>query len=84
MLSISASESVTNMEVMFLDSNFNQDIGSWDVSNVTNMRLMFVNTLSINQDISSWNVDNVTGCTQFSFDTPQWTLPKPNFTNCTE
>jgi hypothetical protein len=22
-------------------------------------------------------------CSNFSFSTPQWALPKPNFTNCT-
>jgi surface protein len=34
------------------------DISSWDVSNVTNMRGMFIGT-SFNQDISSWDVGNV-------------------------
>jgi len=26
---------------------------------------------------------NVTSCGEFNDNTPQWTLPKPNFTNCT-
>ena len=34
-------QSVTNMRGMFFSGVFNQDIGSWDVSNVTNMALMF-------------------------------------------
>ena len=35
---------------------FNQDISSWDVSNVTDMGGMFSNS-SFNQDISSWDVE---------------------------
>jgi len=37
----------------------NQDISSWDVSNVTNMYETFYGT-NFNQDISSWDVSNVT------------------------
>jgi hypothetical protein len=29
-------------------------------------------------------VSNVTECLYFSTDATAWTLPKPNFTNCTE
>ena len=39
---------------------FNQDIGSWDVTNLTNMNNMFANAKSFNQDISNWDVSNVT------------------------
>ena len=38
---------------------FNLDIGSWDVSNVTDMSYMFRNSFSFNQDIGSWDVSNV-------------------------
>ena len=65
------------------NSAFNQDIGNWDVSNVTDMGGMFANT-TFNQDIGDWAVDNVTECSGFSDYTPQWTLPQPNFTNCTQ
>ena len=38
---------------------FNQDISSWDVSNVTNMNRMFWGCNKFNQDISRWDVSNV-------------------------
>ena len=79
---------VTNMRHMFsgwsaYQGIFNQDISNWDVSNVTNMDSMFYLAESFNQDLNTWSVSNVTDCMDFSFDTPQWTLPQPNFTNCT-
>jgi len=76
------------MSAMFIGSwglgtpnPFNQDISGWNVGNVTNMREMFKES-SLNQDLSGWNVTNVVDCGEFSLNTPQWTLPKPNFTNC--
>jgi surface protein len=75
--------SVTNMGAMFVNTPFNQPIGNWDVSSVTNMEAMFSGAYAFNQDISNWDVDNVTYCVNFDYNTPQWTLPKPNFTNCT-
>jgi len=74
--------SVTNMIAMFRNSSFNQPIGDWDVSNVTDMSYMFVNAESFNQNIGSLDVSNVTYCENFAFNTPSWTLPQPNFTNC--
>ncbi len=74
---------VTDMGYMFDESAFNQDISSWDVSNVTNMEKMFADTTAFNQDLSSWEVTLVTGCNNFSDGADSWTLPKPNFTNCT-
>ena len=57
---------VTNMNNMFNSAtNFNQNIGGWNVSNVTNMNGMFQNALSFNQNIGSWNVSNVTNFTNF-------------------
>ena len=74
---------VTNMQSMFYHNyQFNQDIIQWDVSNVTDMYAMFHQAYSFNQDLSNWPVENVTICSAFSYDTPQWTLPQPNFTNC--
>jgi surface protein len=74
---------VTNMAYMFRGSTFNQPIGNWDVSSVTNMGNMFTIATSYNQDLSSWSVDGVTQCSQFSYGASSWTLPQPNFTNCT-
>ena len=39
---------------------FNQPIGNWNVSNVTNMSSMFYYAQNFNQDISGWDVGNVT------------------------
>ena len=49
------------MNALFQDATaFNQDISSWDVSNVTGMNAMFQDATAFNQDISSWDVSNVT------------------------
>ena len=39
---------------------FNQDISSWNVSNVTIMEGMFEDSAKFNQDISGWNVSDDT------------------------
>jgi hypothetical protein len=41
-------------------SAFNQDVGSWDVSNVFDMQAVFCNANSFDQDIGSWDVSGVT------------------------
>ena len=41
-------------------NTFNQNISSWDVSNVTHMNSMFVGAQFFNQDIGNWDVSNVT------------------------
>jgi hypothetical protein len=46
------------------------------------MQGMFKKAIGFNQDLSSWDVYDVTNCIGFSDNTPQWTAPKPNFTNC--
>ena len=50
-------------------TSFNQDIGTWDVGNVSNMRAMFYRATSFNQDIENWNVSSV----------GQYVLPRYNF-----
>ena len=64
----------TNAAVMFqFCSNFNQNIGSWNTTNITNMGSMFHSCYSFNQNIGSWNTTNVTDmgsmfyyCTNFN------------------
>ena len=74
---------VTDMYAMFYNASaFNQDISAWNVSSVTGMSSMFYSALSFNQDIGTWDVSNILSCSSFSTNTPQWTLPKPNFTQC--
>ncbi|WP_157464725.1 BspA family leucine-rich repeat surface protein [Balneola vulgaris] len=72
---------ITDMSSLFdYRENFNQNIGSWDVSSVTNMSRMFVWS-NFDQDISNWNVSNVTTtyamfgfATRFNQDLRNWDL----------
>ncbi|MEQ9425952.1 MAG: BspA family leucine-rich repeat surface protein, partial [Cyclobacteriaceae bacterium] len=52
---------ITDMSYLFDGkSSFNQDISSWDVSQVVNMEKVFNNAHAFNQDISNWDVSSVT------------------------
>ena len=49
---------------------FNQSIGNWDVSSVTDMTEIFNNAKSFNQDISSWNISSKTAIDKMYYDCP--------------
>ncbi len=58
-----------------------QGIGSWDVSNVTNMDEMFFDASAFNQNIGNWSVSNVTdmngmfrGATAFNQNISNWNV----------
>ena len=51
---------ITDMSNLFNPNQFNQDIGSWDVSNVTDMRDMFKGHTVSNLNIDNWDVSSVT------------------------
>ena len=47
-------------ENMFLDNaTFNQDLSSWDMSNVTNTNQMFRDAIAFDQDLSNWDISNI-------------------------
>ena len=50
-----------SMSTMFQSAIlFNQNIGAWNMTRVTNTSAMFNNATAFNQDISAWDVSNVT------------------------
>jgi surface protein len=69
---------------MFYEATqFNSDIGRWDVSNVTDMFGMFYRATDFNADICRWNVNNVTDMaymfsvtTQFNSDISGWDVSR--------
>jgi surface protein len=69
------------MEGMFSNTTFDQDITSWNVSNVTNMKNMFLNNTTFDQNISNWDTSSATtmeymfnGATVFNQDVSSWNV----------
>jgi surface protein len=61
---------VTDMSDMFNNKGFNQSIGNWDVSNVTNMASMFRGNKMFDQPLDKWDVSKVTNMEAMFLRTP--------------
>ncbi len=84
---------VTDMQHLFAQTLFNEDISNWDVSNVINMSYMFSGCVEFDQSLD-WDVENVTnmsnmfsGCVNFNrslyWDTGKVTDMSEMFKDCT-
>ncbi|WP_338980732.1 BspA family leucine-rich repeat surface protein [Spiroplasma endosymbiont of Lasioglossum malachurum] len=52
---------ITSLSNMFANNlTFDQNIASWNISNIVDMSYMFYDAKKFNQDISGWDVSNVT------------------------
>ncbi|WP_294818969.1 BspA family leucine-rich repeat surface protein [uncultured Flavobacterium sp.] len=73
---------VTDMSQMFLYCSSltgPANIGSWDVSNVTNMSAMFNGATAFNQNIGTWDTGNVTIMTNMLTNMPSFNQPIGNW-----
>ena len=53
------------MSSMFQDASaFNQDLNSWNVSNVINIERMFMNATAFDGNISAWSPGSATNMAQ--------------------
>ena len=70
---------MTGMSLLFYNSSFNENINSWDTSNVTNMNAMFSGASNFNYPIGSWDTSKVTnmnamfnGANEFNYPINSW------------
>ena len=55
---------VTDLSYMFTYTSVNSPINNWDVSNITNMHMMFHGASDFNQPLDKWDVSNVKDMSQ--------------------
>ena len=61
---------------MFLGAlSFNQPVGKWNTSKVTDMYAMFAGAKSFNQPIDKWNTSNVTDMSEMFCDAEKFNCP---------
>ena len=74
-------------ELFFENKTFNGNISEWDVSNVTDMTMMFAHSI-FNGDLSKWNVSNVKDMSgmfftsRFNGDISKWDVSKVTDMHC--
>ncbi|MDG1330375.1 MAG: BspA family leucine-rich repeat surface protein [Flavobacteriaceae bacterium] len=73
--STTCTSGITDMSSLFNQVIFNEDISSWDVSNVTNMNQMFAESYAFNQPIGYWDVSSVTNMNGLFFFTTAFNQP---------
>jgi surface protein len=62
---------------------FNQNIGSWDVSSVTNMTSTFRDATAFNQNLSGWCMSLIkTEPSGFDTGATSWVLARPVWGTC--
>lgn len=69
---------VTNMDLLFVQSNYNKDLSSWDTSNVTSMVATFAFS-AFNQPINNWDVSSVTEMSLIFYQNETFNQPLSNW-----
>ncbi len=66
---------VTDASSMFFASSLNSSLDHWDVSNITNMSLMFASIDAFNQPLGTWDVSRVTDMGSMFYSTDTFNQP---------
>ena len=60
-IALTCTSGITDMSLLFKDKvDFNQNISSWDVSNVTSLKEIFFRARAFDQPLNNWDVSQVT------------------------